>query len=173
MPVRPILMWPDPRLSQVAQPVTAFDEALLALAADLTDTIRSTSGVGIAGPHIGALSRIFVLELTRGEPVVYVNPVLVSASGVTGRHMEGSISMPGLLDEVDRPDQVTVEYRTLTGEKATETATGFRATCLQHEIDQLDGLFWIFRLSKLKRDRLVKKYEKMKGRGMTAPVSGT
>jgi peptide deformylase len=160
MPVRPILRWPDPRLSLPAAPVTAFDEALQALATDLLDTIRSTSGVGITGPHIGAMQRVFVLDLD-GQVSAYVNPVIETLAGETMRHMEGSVSMPGVRDEVERPGLVTIRYQTLTGDPAHETATGFRSACLQHEIDQLDGVFWTMRLSRLKRERLVKKYGKL------------
>jgi peptide deformylase len=161
MPVRPVLRWPDPRLSQVAVPVTAFDSSLTSVVADLLDTLRSTTGVGIAGPHIGVLQRIIVLELEKGLVQVYVNPVIEERGAEMARHMEGSISMQGLLDEVDRPATLTLTYRTVTGESRRESASGFPAACLQHEIDQLDGVFWLYRLSRLKRDRLIRKYEKM------------
>jgi peptide deformylase len=161
MPVRPILRFPDPRLSQPAEAVTLFDAALAELAADLLDTIRSTSGVGITGPHIGVFSRVVVLELPRGEVATYVNPRILALDGAPMRNTEGSISMPGVTDEVERPERVTVAFQTLSGEAGTETATGFRSACLQHEIDQLDGIFWTQRLSRLKRERLVKRYEKL------------
>jgi peptide deformylase len=161
MPVRPILRWPDPRLSQPATAVTVFDDALRSVVADLVDTLRSTSGLGIAGPHIGAMARVVVLELEKGQVQTYVNPAVEALGAATTRNMEGSISMPGLLDEVERPDPVTITYQTVTGEARRETASGFAAACLQHEIDQLDGMFWLYRLSRLKRDRLIRKFEKM------------
>lgn len=162
MPVRPLLRFPDPRLRQMAAEVAAFDTDLTALAADLLDTMRAAPGVGITGPHIGVLSRVVVLQLTPAEPAAtYINPVIAWASDDTIRHVEGSIAMPGVNDEVERPGRVRVVFQDLGGARREEEAEGFRAICLQHEIDQLDGIFWIDRLSRLKRDRLVKRFAKL------------
>jgi peptide deformylase len=158
--IRPIVGFPDPRLRMVAEPVVSFDEELRALAADLLETMRAAPGIGITAPHIGVLQRLVVLELSPGEVGIYANPVLVETSPETIRHSEGSVSMPGVVDEIERHARVTVAYRDLDGTERTETAEGFRAVCHQHEIDQLDGVFWIMRLSRLKRERLVRRYEK-------------
>ncbi len=160
MTIRPILRYPDPRLNQKAAEVTAFDAALKALAADLLDTMRAAPGVGITGPHIGVMQRVVVIELG-GDVRTYVNPVVEWASSETTRITEGSVSMPGVNDEVERPEKVRVRFRDLDGAEKVEEADGFRATCLQHEIDQLDGIFWIDRLSRLKRDRLTKRFAKL------------
>jgi peptide deformylase len=160
MAVRPIVRFPDPRLRQKAAEVLAFDEALKTLAADLLDTMRAAPGVGITGPHIGVMSRVVVIELG-GDVRTYVNPVVEWSSSEMTRITEGSISMPGVNDEVERPAKVRVRFHDLDGAEKVEEADGFRATCLQHEIDQLDGVFWIDRLSRLKRDRLTKRFAKL------------
>ena len=159
---RPIVMFPDPRLREAASPVTAFDEALRQLAQDLLDTMRAAPGIGITAPHVGILLRLVVIELPGGEgPRFYVNPLVEWASQETMRHAEGSVSMPGVSEEVERPARVRVRFRTLEGQERVEEADGLLAVCLQHEIDQLDGLLWIARLSRLKRERAVRRYEKL------------
>lgn len=161
MAARPIIAFPDPRLRLPAQPVTRFDADLRALADDLLDTMRAAPGIGITAPHVGVLARLVVLELTPGDVRIYANPVLDQVSRETIRHTEGSVSMPGVTDELERHAQVRVRYQDLEGREQNEDADGLLAVCHQHEIDQLDGMFWIQRLSRLKRERLVKKYEKM------------
>lgn len=159
MTVRPILRFPDPRLKQVAEPVAVFDDALRALALDLVDTMRAAPGIGITAPHIGVLLRIVAIELPgSGEPRLYVNPELVSASSESARHVEGSVSMPGVSEDVERPARVGLRYRDIGGVEHSEDADGLLAVCLQHEIDQLDGVFWIQRLSRLRRERALKRY---------------
>jgi peptide deformylase len=141
--------------------VTRFDEDLRRLADDLLDTVRAAPGVGITAPHIGVALRIVVLELAPGEVRTYVNPTILWASDQTIRHAEGSVSMPGVTEEIERSARVRVGYRDLDGKEQVEEADGFRAVCHQHEIDQLDGIFWIQRLSRLKRERVIKRYEKL------------
>jgi len=166
MSVRPIVLFPDPRLRTVATPVTLFDEALRALAADLVETMRDAGGIGITAPHIGIATRLVVLELTREEgPTIYVNPTIVWASDELIRHPEGSVSMPGVTAEIERPTRVRIRYRDLTGAEQSEEVDGLRAVCHQHEIDQLDGIFWTQRLSPLKRDQLMRRYQKRRRLG--------
>ncbi|MDB5578261.1 MAG: peptide deformylase [Bradyrhizobium sp.] len=162
MPIRPIIRYPDPRLALPAQPVTVFDGALRDLARDLLETMHAAPGIGITAPHIGIALRVVVLDL---DPVdgarTYVNPEITWASPDTIRHQEGSVSMPGVNDDIRRHASVRIGYRDLDGNPQTEQSEGLRAVCHQHEIDQLDGLFWIQRLSRLKRERLVKRFEKV------------
>ena len=160
MTVRPIVKFPDARLRMVAAPVTLFDNALKQLADDLLETMRAAPGIGITAPHIGVLSRVVVLELTAGKVRVYVNPAIEWASDDMAKHDEGSVSMPGAIEEIERPARVRVSYQDLTGATLTEEADGLLAVCHQHEIDQLDGIFWLQRLSRLKRERVVKRYER-------------
>jgi peptide deformylase len=164
MSVRPILRFPDPRLRMAAADATVFDAALRALAGDLVDTMRAAPGIGITAPHVGILQRLTAIEISASDGVrTYVNPRVVWASADLARHEEGSVSMPGVAETVERPARVRVRYQDLSGADRLEEADGLLAVCLQHEIDQLDGIFWVQRLSKLKRDRLVKRFDKLRG----------
>lgn len=162
MTVRPILKFPDPRLCIVAEPVIHFANDLHNLAADLLDTMRAAPGIGITAPHIGVPKRLVVLELSANDDVrIYVNPEIIWSSPDMVRHREGSVSMPGISEEVERHAHVRVRYRDLQGGEQIEEADGLLAICHQHEIDQLDGVFWLQKLSRLKRERLIRRYEKM------------
>jgi peptide deformylase len=162
MTIRPIVRYPDPRLALPAQPVTVFDDALRDLATDLLETMHAAPGIGITAPHIGVSLRVVVLDL---DPIdgarTYVNPEIIWASPEMIRHQEGSVSMPGVNDEVQRHARVRISYLDIDGNVHSEESEALRAVCHQHEIDQLEGMFWIQRLSRLKRERLVKKFEKM------------
>ncbi|MGY4370007.1 peptide deformylase [Bradyrhizobium sp. LB1.3] len=162
MTIRPIVRYPDRRLAMPARPVTAFDAALRELAADLLETMRAAPGIGITAPHIGVPLRVVVLELDAREGArTYVNPEIEWASPEMILHREGSVSMPGVTDEVQRHARVRINYQDIDGNIQTEESEALRAICHQHEIDQLDGMFWIQRLSRLKRERLVKRFEKL------------
>jgi peptide deformylase len=162
MAVRPIVRYPDPRLALPAQPVTVFDGALRELAGDLLETMHAAPGIGITAPHIGILLRVVVLDL---DPVngarTYVDPEIVWASPEMILHQEGSVSMPGVNDEIRRHARIRISFRDLDGNLRTEESDGLRAVCHQHEIDQLNGMFWLQRLSRLKRERLIKRFEKV------------
>ncbi len=161
MAVRPIVRFPDPRLRAICARVDDFDDSLRSLAADLLDTMRAVRGIGITAAHLGVLKRVVVLALEASQGArTYVNPEVVWASSETVRHHEGSISMPGMTEEIERPARVRVSYQDLDGVERIEEADGLLAVCLQHEIDQLDGIFWLQRLSRLKRDRLTKRFLK-------------
>ena len=162
MTVLTILRFPDERLRQVCRPVATFDAALSALAADLAETMRVAPGIGITAAHVGVLTRLTVIELEGpGSTRIYANPDILWSSPEMKRHAEGSVSMPGVIDEIERPARIRVRYQDLDGTVLEEEADGLLAVCLQHEIDQLDGIFWIDRLSRLKRERLVKKFGKL------------
>lgn len=165
MTIRPVVTFPDPRLRAVAEPVTDFDAALRELAADLVETMRAASGIGITAPHIGVPKRLVVLELSPADGVrTYVNPRIVSAAPAMIRHPEGSISMPGVSAELERAAQIRVSYQDLDGAERSEEADGLLAVCHQHEIDQLDGIFWLEKLSPLQRERMIKRYQKLQRR---------
>jgi peptide deformylase len=160
MTIRPILRYPDLRLAQRAIDVTAFDDALRQLAADLTDTMHAAPGIGITAPHIGVMQRAVVLDLGDGAKT-YVNPEITWASPETILHQEGSVSMPGVNEDIQRPARIRLRYQDLAGAVHEEESNGLRAVCHQHEIDQLNGMFWIQRLSRLKRERLIKRFDKI------------
>jgi peptide deformylase len=166
MTIRTIVTYPDPRLRAVAAPVTVFDDALRALAADLIETMRAAGGIGITAPHIGIATRLVALELTTAEgPQIYVNPRIVWVSEERARHPEGSVSMPGVTAEIERPARVRVAYQDMSGAEQIEEAEALRAVCHQHEIDQLDGIFWIQKLSALKRDQVIRRHQKLQRLG--------
>jgi peptide deformylase len=162
MTIRPLVHYPDPRLALPAAPVTVFDDALLELADDLTETMHAAPGIGITAPHIGVSLRLVVLDL---DPVngarIYVNPEITWASPEMIMHQEGSVSMPGVNDDIQRHARIRISYQDLDGNLQTEESDGLRAVCHQHEIDQLNGMFWIQRLSRLKRERLIKRFQKL------------
>ena len=160
MTIRPIVRYPC--LALLAQPVTRFDDALRELADDLLQTLHAAPGIGITAPHVGAPLRVVVLDLDAVTGArIYVNPEIVWASPETIPHQEGSVSMPGVNDDVRRHARIRIDYQDLNGGHHTEESDGLRAVCHQHEIDQLNGMFWLHRLSRLKRERLVKKFEKL------------
>src|SRR5438552_17002804 len=150
MTIRAIIRYPDPRLALPAQPVTAFDSALRELASDLLGTMHAAPGIGITAPHIGIALRVVVLDL---DPVdgarTYVNPEILWASPEIIMHQEGSVSMPGVNDDISRHARVRISHHNVHGNTQSEESGGLRAVCHQHEIDQLNGLFWLQRLSRL------------------------
>jgi peptide deformylase len=156
-----IRRYPDPALKTPAEPVSDFGPELTTLADDLYETMKAAPGVGITAPHCGILKRLTVIDLPEiGGRRDYVNAEILWASDEMMTHAEGSVSMPGMTDEVTRPKAVRIRYQTLDGAVVEEEMAGFAAICMQHEIDQLDGIFWIMKLSRLKRERLLKKWDK-------------
>ena len=173
MTVRTIVTYPDQRLFKPSAIVDVFDDDLRAVAQDLFETMRNASGVGITAPHIGVFKRIVVLSLpdasSQGqaqvpdsEYQVYINPEIADTSPHTVQFEEGSISMPGVVEKIVRSERVTIRYMDLNGTPQTEEADGFRAVCHQHEIDQLNGVFWTEKLSRLKRERVVTRFVKLR-----------
>lgn len=157
-----LLTYPDPRLRAVAEPCATFDAGLATLAADLVAAVEAAPAIGLAAPHIGVLRRMIAVRPSDAATVqVYVNPVIEWASEKTMVNEEGSVSMPGVSADIERPSAVRVRYSDLQGISCFEEAEGFHAAVLQHEIDQLDGVFWIERLSRLKRERVIKRYQKL------------
>jgi len=163
--VRPLVMFPDPLLRRKALAVEVFDEGLQALAQDLMDTLVAAPAIGLAAPHIAVPARLVAIRLADDALMrLYVNPEITWTSPETKVEHEGSVSMPGISEEIERPARIGLRWRTLTGAVEEGEADGFLAVVLQHEIDQLDGLFWLERLSRLKRERAVKRYRKASGR---------
>jgi peptide deformylase len=159
--VRAILRYPNPLLSTACAPVDTFDTALQTLVSDLLDTMQAASGLGITAGHIGVLRRVCLIKLKPDAPlIVHINPQILASSADLQRFTEGSVSMPGMTDEVERPRQIRLRYQDIEGTVHEDEADGFLSTCIQHEIDQLDGIFWLKRLSRLKRDRLIRRFEK-------------
>ncbi|WP_232631867.1 peptide deformylase [Methylobacterium sp. Leaf118] len=167
MPVRPLIVSPDPRLHRPVPAQALPPDAVRAHAQDVLDTLKAVGAMGLTGAHIDAPGRIVVLRLQPDEPhATYVDPEVVWASDERGTHPEGSVSMPGIVEPVERPARVRVRYRDLDGAQHEEEAEGLRAACLQHEIDQLDGIFWTDRLTRLRRERALKRYAKLKSQAL-------
>jgi peptide deformylase len=164
MSVRPILVLPDPRLRAVADPVDKVDDEVRKLAQDMFDTMYAAPGIGLAATQVGEMKRVVVMDLAKeGEPkapIVMINPEILKFSEETEVSEEGCLSIPELYYDVERPAAVTVRYTDLDGKEVTTEATDRLAVCMQHEIDHLDGVLYIDYLSRLKRDRVLKKFEK-------------
>jgi len=165
MAVRPILRWPDPRLSAAAARVAEVDSAARAIWADMIDTMEAMPGVGLAAPQIGVMSRLAVVDASdrRGQAIRMANPVIVHAATELRRHEEASPCLPGVSAPVERPRAVTVRYLDADGAPAERVFTGLWATSVQHQIDHLDGRMYFDRLSRLKRDMLLRKARKNAG----------
>jgi peptide deformylase len=162
MAVHPIVTYPDARLRQVASTVETFDAVLGDLCADLDDTMRAAPGIGITAPHIGVGLRVMAVALDDQPAQFFINPRIISASSELTRYAEGSISMLGVTEEIERPARIQVAYQDRQGSDQVIDADGLMAVCLQHEIDQLDGIFWLQRLSRLRRERVLKRFEKVR-----------
>ncbi|MBB4007832.1 peptide deformylase [Allorhizobium taibaishanense] len=156
-----ILRYPHPVLASHCEAVRSFDDGLQQFADALYLTMRAAPGVGITAAHVGRLIRLVILDLPElGGRRDYVNPELLTVSNDVMDHQEGSVCMPGMVETVTRPRRISMRYQTLGGEWREEDLEDFPAICMQHEIDQLNGQFWINRLSRLKRERLLKKWQK-------------
>ena len=171
MTIRPLLTLPDPRLRAASQPVERVDDELRALAQDMLDTMYDAPGIGLAAIQIGVPLRLVVIDLAKTDeerrPIVMIDPEIAWFSQDRRVHEEGCLSIPEYYEEVERPASVRYRYRTLAGEIVEQEADGVLATCLQHEIDHLNGVLFIDYLSRLKRERVVKKFEKAARREAT------
>jgi peptide deformylase len=164
MALRRILLIPEPQLRLVSAPVATVDKALLALADDMLETMYDAPGIGLAAIQIGVPQRVVTIDLAKKDapkdPVVYINPEIISASEETAEYEEGCLSIPEFYEKVARPAAVRFRYMDIRGHVQEIDADGLLATCIQHEIDHLDGKLFIDYLSKLKRDRVMKKFQK-------------
>jgi len=165
MAKRPILILPDPVLRKVAAPVERVDDRVRALADDMLETMYAAPGIGLAAPQVGVLERIIVCDTITEEgeepaPMVLVNPEIVARSEETKVYEEGCLSIPEYTEDVTRPAEVTVRYLDRAGEPREVHADGLLSVCLQHEIAHLNGVLFIDHLSRLKRERVVKRFQK-------------
>jgi peptide deformylase len=163
--VRPILRWPDRRLSQPAARAGEITDDIRRIWDDMIDTMEAMPGLGLAAPQIGVMLRLAVVDAsdTRGKAVRLADPVVVSAADETRMHDEGSPCLPGVSAEIVRPARVEVAFTDHLGFRVRQTFEGVWATSVQHQIDHLDGRMYFHRLSRLKRDRLLKRARKTAG----------
>jgi peptide deformylase len=165
MATRKIVILPDPQLRLVSDPIATLDKAVQALAEDMLETMYEAPGIGLAAIQIGVPQRMMVIDLAKKDepkhPIVFINPEIVARSEETSSYEEGCLSIPEYYEGVTRPAAVTVRFQDLKGKIEQIDADGLLATCIQHEIDHLDGKLFIDYLSKLKRDRVIKKFTKL------------
>ncbi len=161
MAVRPILHYPDPRLRRQALPVAQVDAAVRRLVDDLAETMYAAPGIGLAAIQVNEPRRVIVIDLSEGRNQlhVFINPEIVARDGVQTME-EGCLSVPGIYEEVTRPNRVRVRALDRDGQPFEFEAEGMLATCIQHEIDHLDGKVFVDYLSRLKQSRIRKKLEK-------------
>jgi peptide deformylase len=164
MALRDILILPDKRLRQVSEPVKKIDAGIRKLVEDMFETMYEAPGIGLAAIQVGEPKRVITMDLAKKDdpkdPQVFINPEILWASEDKAIYEEGCLSIPEYYSDVERPAQVIVKYLDLEGKPHELEATGLLATCLQHEIDHLNGVLFIDHLSKLKRDRVLKKFSK-------------
>jgi peptide deformylase len=163
--IRDILIHPDPRLKKPCEPVAELTAELAQLAADMLETMYDAPGVGLAAPQVGVMKRILVMDCIKEgppEPMVLINPAVTWASEDLSSYEEGCLSIPDQYAEVKRPAQVKVRWTGLDGAEQERQFVGLWATCVQHEIDHLDGKLFIDYLGPLKRQMITRKMEKLK-----------
>ncbi|MDA0701746.1 MAG: peptide deformylase [Proteobacteria bacterium] len=164
MALRPILVAPDPRLKRVSSSVPKVDDEIRALIDDLFETMYAAPGVGLAAPQVGVHKRLLVMDIAEkdgdSKPFVMINPAILERSESEAVYEEGCLSVPGYYADVARPDKVRVRYLDRDGAEQEIAAEGFLATCLQHEMDHLDGVLFVDRISALKRNMILRKLAK-------------
>jgi peptide deformylase len=166
MSIRPILTAPDPRLKAASEKISRVDDELKKLIDDMLETMYAEEGIGLAAIQIGVPRRLLVMDLAqkdgRREPQAFINPRILWASDETVVVQEGCLSVPDIWEEVERPARIAAEFLDRDGTLKTVEADGLLSTCLQHEMDHLDGVLFIDHLSKLKRSIALRKVQKAK-----------
>jgi peptide deformylase len=171
MAIRPLVILPDAQLRLVSKPVEAVTPEVRALIADMFETMYDAPGIGLAAIQIGVPLRVVTIDLSKPEakegeepeprkPQVFINPQITWSSEEVSAYEEGCLSIPEYYEQVERPAQVKLRYMDLDGKAQELAADGLLATCVQHEIDHLDGVLFIDHLSRLKRERVTKKFAK-------------
>ena len=164
---RPILLHPDPRLKKLCTPVTDMTDDLRSLGDDMLATMYDAPGIGLAAPQVGVLERLIVLDCVKAEgeaprPLIMFNPEIIASSEETNVYEEGCLSIPEHFADVTRPAEVQVRWIDRDGKEHTEEMGGLWATCVQHEIDHLDGKLFIDYLKPMKRQMITRKMQKLK-----------
>lgn len=164
MTIKPLIILPDPLLRQASKPIERIDTETQRLADDMLETMYDAPGIGLAAIQIGVPRRMLVIDVSReGEektPLVFINPEIVASSDERSVYEEGCLSIPDYYAEVERPARVTVKHLDRDGKEQLTEADGLLATCVQHEIDHLNGVLFIDYISRLKREMVIKKFTK-------------
>ena len=163
MPVLKVLTFPDERLRTVAKEVDQVDDGIKTLVKNMFETMADEKGIGLAATQVNVHKRVVVMDVSeeQNEPYVFINPVITQKAGSTISE-EGCLSVPNQFAEIDRPSKCEVEYLDYNGKKQLLKADGLLATCIQHEMDHLEGILFIDYLSKLKKSMIIKKLSKLK-----------
>jgi len=176
MTVLPIIIAPDPRLKTKSELVATIDESIKSLVTDLFHTMYAEKGIGLAAVQVGVLKRVLVADVTwrdedgtPGEQHVLVNPEIVENSADLNVYKEGCLSFPDQFSDVTRPKTVRVRYQDLQGASQEKDFAGLLATCIQHEIDHLNGVTFVDHISSVKRDIIIRKLKKQKKMGYFDP----
>jgi len=166
MTIRKILTEPDPFLRQKSEKVDIVNDEIRSLMDDMLETMYNAPGIGLAAIQVGVLKRIIVIDLSRDDekknPLYFVNPEIITNSNSNAAYEEGCLSVPGQFAEISRPDKCKVRFLDYNGSEQILDAHGLLATCIQHEIDHLEGILFIDYLSKLKKGMIIKKLSKQK-----------
>ncbi|HEY2069282.1 MAG TPA: peptide deformylase [Rhizomicrobium sp.] len=166
MSIRPILTAPDPRLKAISEPVGKVDDEIRWLIDDLVESMYAADGIGLAAVQVGVPKRVLVMDIDQRDgkknPLAFINPEILWASDELATFQEGCLSVPEIWEDVDRPARVRVGYLDRDGAKQEVEADGIFATCLQHEMDHLNGVLFLDHLSKLKRSIVMRKLTKAK-----------
>ena len=161
-----ILIEPDPILRKKCEPLDKVDDSVRKLMNDMLETMYAAPGIGLAAIQIGILKKLVVIDISKGEkkknPLFFVNPEIIYKSNQTSIYEEGCLSLPGQFAEIERPSECTLSYIDYDGKKKELKAKGLLGTCIQHEVDHLNGILFIDYLSKLKKDMIIKKLVKHK-----------
>jgi peptide deformylase len=172
MPLLDLVVLPDPVLRSISKPVERFDAALARFSDDMLETMYKAPGIGLAAIQVGEPIRMLVIDLAKKDepraPQVFINPEIKAFGDVPNVYEEGCLSIPDYYADVERPASITITYQDLTGAQKSVDADGLLATCLQHEIDHLNGVLFVDHISRLKREMVVRKFRKLaKDRGGT------
>ena len=166
MAQKKILTLPDPLLRKVSEPISTVNSEVKNLMDDMLDTMYHANGIGLAAIQIGIPKRIIVMDISKEEnkkePRYFVNPIILKKNRLKNTYEEGCLSVPNQFAEIDRPSQCDIEYLDYNGKKKLLKAEGLLATCIQHEMDHLEGILFIDYLSRLKKSMIVKKLSKIK-----------
>jgi len=164
--LRKILTEPDPILRKKCEPLEKVDIDTKKLMDDMLETMYAAPGIGLAAVQVGILKRLVVIDISKGEeekkPIFLINPQIINQSKKTSVYEEGCLSLPGQFAEIERPAECTIKYIDYNGKEKDLKADGLLATCIQHEVDHLNGILFIDYLSKLKKDMIIKKLVKQK-----------
>ena len=166
MPQKKIVIEPDPILRKESKPIEKVDDELRRLLDDMLETMYAAPGIGLAAVQVGILKRLIVIDISKDkdkkEPLFLINPKIISKSKQTSTYEEGCLSLPGHFAEIERPAECEINFIDYNGKKKEIKADGLLSTCIQHEVDHLDGVLFIDYLSKLKKDMIIKKLVKHK-----------